>query len=137
MLVATAFESTVAGAALPALLGIASAALLGGLLYAGVVRLDLRRFFGVSGLVLLVFAAGMVGLGVHELIEAAIVPAIVNPLWDINAVLSDSSPVGELLKGLFGYHANPALTEVLAYVTYVAVIGWAFLRARRPAPAHS
>ena len=115
------------------MLGIASAVLLGSLLYAGVVRLNLGQFFRVTNLLLLFFAAGMVGLGVHELIEAGVVPAIVDPVWNLNSILSDKSVLSELLKGLFGYSGNPALTEVLAYTAYLAIIAWALIRARRPA----
>jgi len=53
-----------------------------------------------------------------------------NRLWNINPILSDKSTVGELLKSLFGYNGNPALTETAAYVAYLAVIGW-FLRRRQ------
>lgn len=137
LLVATTFGASPASTAAGALLGIASAVFVGGLLYGGVVKLNLGQFFRVTNVLLLFFAAGMVGLGVHELIEAGVLPAIVDPLWNINAVLSDSSTFGELLKGLFGYRGNPALTEVMAYAGYLVLIGWALTRARRSLALHS
>ncbi len=66
----------------------------------------------------------MVGLGIHELIEGGVLPAIIDPIYNINAFLSDKSAVGELLKSLFGFNGNPALLETLAYLGYLAVVGW-------------
>jgi len=111
-------------------LGLGAAAVIGALLYQGVLRLNLAVFFRVTNILLLLFAAGMIGLAAHELIEAGLLPAVVDPLWNINPILSDKSTVGELLKSLFGYNGNPALTETAAYVAYLAVIGW-FLRRRQ------
>ena len=91
----------------------------------------------MTNVLLLFFAAGMVGLGVHELIEASILPAIIDPVWNLNAVLNDSSAFGEVLKGLFGYHGSPALTEVVAYAAYIGLIGWVMARARRTASTRS
>lgn len=137
LLVATTFEASALGAITAAALGIGSAALLGVLMYMGVVKLDVRQFFRVTNVLLLLFAAGMVGLGVHEFIEAGLLPAIVDPVWNINSLISDSSGVGELLKGLFGYNGNPALTEILAYSAYILLTGWALTRIRRPMAARA
>ena len=46
-----------------------------------------------------------------------------DPVWNINSILSDKSAVGELLKGLLGYNGNPAQTEILACAAHVAIIG--------------
>jgi high-affinity iron transporter len=114
-------------------LGIGAAVVIGALLYQGVLRLNLGAFFRVTNVLLLLFAAGMIGLGAHELIEAGLLPAIVDPLWNINPILSDKSVPGELLKSLFGYNGNPALTEALAYIAYLVGVGWLVLL--RPTPA--
>ncbi|MBM4459449.1 MAG: iron transporter [Chloroflexi bacterium] len=131
LLVATSLQSPALDTLLGAVLGLAGAVLLGVLIYRGVLRLNLRFFFSVTNMILLFFAAGMVGLGVHELIEGGVLPAIVAPVYNINAFLSDKSAVGELLKSLFGYNGNPALIETLAYLGYLATVGWLILRPRR------
>jgi high-affinity iron transporter len=130
LLVATTLGGSIASTALGAALGIGAAALTGVLLYQGVLRLNLGAFFRVTNVLLLFFAAGMVGLGAHELIEAGLLPALVDPIWNINPILSDKSVPGELLKSLFGYNGSPALTEALAYVAYLVGVGW-LLRGRR------
>ena len=101
------------------------------MLFATTRRLNLRNFFQVTNVLLLFFAAGMVAYGVHELIEASWIPPIIENVWDINHIVSDKSEVGSILKALFGYNGNPALTEVLAYLGYFAVIGTIILRNQR------
>lgn len=124
LLVATAVQSSVAATGLGVALGIGAAIVIGALIYQGVLRLNLAIFFRVTNVLLLLFAAGMIGLGAHELIEAGLLPALVDPIWNVNPILSDKSVPGELLKSLFGYNGNPSLTEMLAYVGYLVGIGW-------------
>jgi len=105
-----------------ALLGLISAAFLGWLVFSSTMRLSLRNFFGVTNILLVIFAAGLVGLGVHEFNEAGIIPSVIENVWNINAILSDKSEVGLLLKALVGYNGNPSLTEVGAYVGYLVIL---------------
>ncbi|MGE5602236.1 MAG: FTR1 family iron permease [Nitrososphaerales archaeon] len=107
--------------------GLLLAAGLGYLMFAGSVRLNLKLFFRVTSLLLIVFAAGMLAYGVHELVEAAVLPALVEPVYNISPILSDQAGLGLLLKALFGYNSNPALLETMAYVAYFVVV-WAALR---------
>ena len=58
----------------------------------------------------------------HEFQEAALLPALVEQVWDVNPILDERSGVGALLKALFGYNGNPSLLEVIAYGVYVAVV---------------
>ncbi len=133
LLVATTLQSSLAATGLGVALGIGAAVVIGALLYQGVLHLNLAAFFHVTNVLLLLFAAGMIGLGAHELIEAGLLPALVDPIWNVNPILSDKSIPGELLKSLFGYNGNPALTEALAYVAYLVGVGWIVLL--RPTPA--
>lgn len=110
-----------------ALLGLGTAVLLGWALFATTIRLDLRRFFQVTGALLLLFAAGLVAHGVHEFNEVGWIPAIIEHLWDINYILDEESILGQILKALFGYNGNPSLTEVLAYCGYIAAIAISLL----------
>jgi len=102
-----------------AVLGLGAAVLLGYLVFSTTRRLDLRRFFQVTGVLLLLFAAGLVAHGVHEFNEAGWIPAVIEHVWDINPYLNEKSAPGEILKALFGYNGNPSLTEVLAYLAYL------------------
>jgi high-affinity iron transporter len=119
-----------------ALLGLVAAVTLGYALYASALRLNLHRFFQVTGLLLMLFAAGLVAHAVHELNEVGMIPAIVAPLWDINHVLDENSYLGLVFRALFGYNANPSLSEALAYSAYFVMLGVVLLRMpRRPSRA--
>jgi len=103
-------------------LGLGTAALLGWTLFATTLRLDLRRFFQVTSILLILFAAGLVAHGVHEFNEVGWIPAVVEHVWDVNAILDETSVPGQLLRTLFGYNGNPALTEMIAYFAYLIVV---------------
>ena len=118
-----------------ALLGLLSATILGWVLFTSTIKLSLRGFFVATNILLIIFAAGLVGLGIHEFNEAGIIPSVIENIWDINGVLSDKSEVGLLLKALVGYNGNPSLTEVVAYMSYLAVIiSIGFTQRRKSSP---
>ncbi len=104
------------------LLGLVAAMLVGWLIFATTVRLDVKRFFDVTSVLLLLFAAGLFAHGVHELQEAGLIPVIIEHLWDTNHILDENSTLGSMLKALFGYNGNPSLLEVLAYWGYWVVV---------------
>jgi len=137
-LTAAAFSATPAQTLIGGALGLAVAAALGWLLFAAGRRLDVRAFFRVTGALLILFAAGLLAHGVHELQEAAILPTFVEHVWDINPIVDENSAVGVFLKALFGYNGDPSLLEVVSYIAYFGVVGWALQRKRAlpvaPAP---
>ncbi len=107
-------------------LGLGTAILLGWSLLATAVRLDLRRFFQVTGFLLILFAAGLVAHGIHEFNEISWIPSIVEHVWDVNAFVNEDSVFGQLLKTLFGYNGNPSLTEMIGYFVYILVVAVLF-----------
>ncbi len=104
------------------ILGLGTAILLGWSLFASTVKLDLRRFFQVTGYLLILFAAGLVAHGIHEFNEINWIPSIIEHVWDINMIIDEKSIFGELLKTLFGYNGNPSLTEMIGYFVYLIVV---------------
>ena len=121
-LTASIFATDVLQTAIGAALGLGTAILLGWSIFAAIVRLDLRRFFQVTGFLLILFAAGLVAHSVHEFNEVGLIPSIIEHVWDLNPVVSEDSTFGLFLKALFGYNGNPSLTEVLAYLGYLLAI---------------
>ena len=101
------------------LAGIAAAVLLGYAIFVGSMKIDLKKFFNITSVLLILFAAGLVAHGIHEFEEAGIIPIVVEHVWDINSILNENGLVGSMLKGLFGYNGNPSLIEVLSYIIYV------------------
>ena len=121
-LTATAMASSAQATLFGALSGLVVAGLLGWFIFASTVRLNLSLFFQVTGVMLILFAAGLVAHGVHEFTEIGWLPAVIEHVWDVNSFLPESSTFGQLLSGLFGYNGNPSLAEVLAYIGYFIAI---------------
>lgn len=134
-LTAATFASDPRSTILGSLFGLGVAVLLGWGLFASTLRLDLRRFFQVTGFLLILFAAGLVAHGVHEFNEVGWIPSVVEHVWDVNPILDENSTLGLLLKALFGYNGNPSLTEVLSYAAYFVVISLSLRLIRHPAEA--
>ena len=106
-------------------LGLATIIVISFLVFKSLIRLELSRFFKVTSIILILFAAGLVAHGIHEFNVAGIIPPIIEHVWDINPFLDEKSAVGEFLKVLVGYNGNPSLTEVAGYLIYFAFI-WFF-----------
>jgi high-affinity iron transporter len=117
------------------ILGVGTAALLSWTLFATAVRLDLRRFFQVTGLLLILFAAGLIAHGVHEFNEVGWIPSVIEHVWNLDSVISEASLLGQLLKTLFGYSSAPSLTEMIAYFVYIAVVTGLWRRDTAPVKA--
>ena len=93
-------------------------------------RLSLKRLFQVTSIVLLLFAAGLVSQGIHDFNEAGWIPSVIDPVWNLNSILPDSSVIGQVLKSLFGYEATPSLTSVISYLIYLVSLGLILFRPR-------
>ena len=118
------------------LLGLIAAIVVGWLMFDTSLKLNLRRFFQLTSIILIVFAAGLVGHAIHEFNELGWIPSIVNQLYNFDTIIPESTVVGQFLKALFGYNSTPSLTESIGYVGYFVVT---YLAARwinrRPVPA--
>jgi high-affinity iron transporter len=138
-LTAVNFSAPLVGAEAPILgwlggiLGLIAAAIIGWLMYESAIKLNLRRFFQFTSIVLIFFAAGLVGHAVGELNELGWMPPVIEHVYDLNHLVPDTTLFGQFLKALFGYNANPSLTEMLAYVGYfVVVLGMLWYFNRKP-----
>ena len=136
-LTAAAFTATPAQTVVGGTLGLVVAVMLGWLMFAAGRRLNVRAFFRVTSVLLVLFAAGLLAHGVHELQEAALLPTLVEHVWDMNPILDENAAVGVFLKALFGYNGNPSLIEALTYAGYLVAIafGTRFGSRRRVAAA--
>jgi len=129
-----------------AIIASAAAVVLGLLLMKGIYRLDLNKFFQVTSVILIVFAAGLTGHGVHELIEAGESSGIglgvlgqhafdVNPPRNPDGtypLLHEEGAVGSVLTSLIGYAGSPEWLRVIAYLGYWLTLGtYVFLTHQR------
>lgn len=108
-----------------AVVGAACALALGYLLFVFSVRINLKTIFSVTSILLLLFAAGLVASGVHELQEALLLPIFsFDPLVNLSSVISNSSIVGSILHALFGYTSKPSILELVSWGSYIFFIVW-------------
>jgi high-affinity iron transporter len=130
-LLAARLSSSGIDTTLGALFGLALAVILGWLFFSFSSRLSLQRFFQVTNILLIFFAAGLVGLAVHEFNETGWIPGLVDHVWDFSSVLSEESTLGGILKALFGYQSSPSLSSVLGYHLYLFTLGIKILIPKR------
>mgnify|MGYP002713204562 CR=1 FL=1 len=118
LLAATAFVTDGLTTVIGTLIGLSIAAILGVLVYASTIKLNMRHFFNVTSILLLLFAAGLFMGSIHEFQEAGIIPIIHEHVWNISHILDENSSLGQILKALFGYNSDPSLLEVISYIGY-------------------
>lgn len=121
-----------------AVVGLGGAGLIGWGFYRGSRAIDLRRFFRWTGIALVFIAAGLLSHAVHEFIEVAGIAGVAvigsQTAFDISAVLSQDEGIGQFLRAIFGYSANPEVLTFAVHVAYVVGILALYLRPVRPAP---
>ena len=125
-------------------LGLSIAIILGLGIYKGSFRISMKALFKWTSIFLILFAAGMIAYGIHELQEAGLL--LVGPIevWNINPpllpdgsypLLHENGLIGGMAKALFGYNGNPSALEVVSYLAYLSlafVYLWRKQNATRP-----
>jgi high-affinity iron transporter len=120
------------------LLGLAGGAAVGALVYFGLLAIPLRRLFTVTNWLILLLAAGMASQGAAFLMQANLLPALGNEVWNTSWILSENSALGFLLHVLIGYSAQPAGIQVVFYLATILIILSLMRLLARPAatPSH-
>jgi high-affinity iron transporter len=141
----TTFFLDSAGTILGVVIGTVVVLVLAVLLMRGTYKLDIKKFFGYTSILLIVFSAGLAGYGIHELIEAGEhmgydfgvlgeKPYDINPQVNPDGTypsLHEKGIVGSILKALIGYDGNPEWLRIIVYLGYWLVIGTYVLRSYR------
>ncbi len=102
--------------------GVLSGVLVGFLLYFGLLGIPMRYFFSATNWLMLLLAAGLASQAAGFLIQADVLPAFGNRIWDSSALLSNGSLLGKTLHTLVGYDAQPAGMQLLFYAVTAAAI---------------
>ncbi|MEN9593568.1 MAG: hypothetical protein RLY23_51 [Actinomycetota bacterium] len=125
-----------AASVLGAVMGIGASVVLGWLVYRRSVHIDLSKFFTITGVMLIVIAAGVLSYGLHELAEGGVIPTTATA-FDITSWFDADSWYAALLRGVFGFRPAPNVLEVAAWFAYVIPVTWLFLRGISSAPKAS
>jgi high-affinity iron transporter len=136
---------TSTAAILGAVGGLLGAALIGLGLFGWGIRINLKRFFQVMGVLLLLIVGGLV-ISAFKNLDAALAAistfdarsadlcfsqtsCILGPLvWNGSTILPDCQFPGILLKTLLGYRDHLYLLQILAYVGFLATVGSSYFR---------
>lgn len=102
--------------------GVVCGAAVGAALYFGLLRIPMRHFFTATNWLLILLAAGMASQAAGFLIQADLLPALGNRVWDSSHLLSEESVFGQLLHVLIGYDARPAGVQLVFYVVTATLI---------------
>jgi high-affinity iron transporter len=135
---AFAFQTTGVLWATGAALGVLCSVALSWAIYRMGYRLDFRLFFRWMGLLLLVFAAGLVGDAIQNMQQLGWITFGTAHLWDTGRLLAEDSMVGDMAHAFIGYAQSPTVLQVTLYVIYLALFGaffWRLTRKPQPKPA--
>jgi high-affinity iron transporter len=116
-----AADTTAAGAG--AVLGLLAAVAIGLGLYRGGVRINLTRFFRVTGLILVFVAAGLLATAAHTAHEAGWINSLQGQALDLTWLVQPGTVSGSLLTGMLGLQPSPTVIEVLVYGLYALPMG--------------
>jgi high-affinity iron transporter len=107
-------------------LGIIAASTIGYLLYRRAVKINIRRFFLITGNFLILVAAGVLSYGMHDLQEAGVLPGLNALAFDVSSTISVESWFGTLAKGIFNFSPQTSWLEAIAWTSYTAFAFWLF-----------
>jgi high-affinity iron transporter len=131
------FSTSVTGALIGAVIGLIGALGIAFVIYHLGHRLNLARFFTVIGLLLMVFAAGLLADSVENMQQLGWLPLLSEPMWHSARLLAEDSSFGDVLHSFFGYSDAPTPLQLLVYVGYLAIVSVTFLGLRFRAGARA
>lgn len=108
--------------AIGGILGCASAATLGLLMYAGIIKMPNRYIFKITTIMLSLIAAGMAAQAANLLSASEVITIIQGQVWDSSWLVSQESTIGKVLNVLIGYVENPTGIEMVFYGGTLLVI---------------
>jgi high-affinity iron transporter len=117
--------------AVGALLGLLTAAVLGLLLYRGMVKINLGAFFTWTGAFLVLVAGGVLAYGLGDLQEAGVLPGAGVHAYDISAIIPASSWYGTLAAGILNFNPSPTWLQVIGWLAYLVIVGYFYVRQHR------
>ncbi len=103
-------------------LGLGLAVFLGYAIYNRTVKLDLAKFFTITGVALIIIAAGVLSYGIHEFQELGYLPGVDSFLWDVTPWIAKESLLGSLLGGLVGFDTTTTFVQFIGWSIYLLAV---------------
>jgi len=115
-------------------LGLALAVALGYLIYNRSVKLNLSNFFTITGVALIIVAAGVLSYGIHEFQELGWLPGADTFIWDVTPWIAKESILGSILGGTIGFDTTTSVVQFIAWSAYLVAVLVPYL-SKKSAPA--
>lgn len=109
-------------------LGITSAIIMGYLIYRRSIKVNLKKFFTITGYFLIVVAAGVLSYGIHEFQEIGLLPGDSSLAFNVSQTINEEGWLGAIASGLFNFDPDTTWLQLGAWVVYVGAMVWAFSR---------
>lgn len=103
-------------------LGLICGVALGYTMYFGLLKIPMRHFFTATNALMVLLAAGLASSAALYLVQADVLPALIDPIWDTSGVLSDESIIGKTLHVLIGYSAAPNAMQMIFYAATALIL---------------
>lgn len=116
---ASAFQTSGFDTLVGGLVGLAAAIAVAWVVYVAGVRLQIRTFFKITTVLLVIFAAAILKSGIREFQDVGWLPALVDPIWNTSGIIPADSAVGQVLYTLVGYTPDPSLMQIIGYFGYL------------------
>jgi high-affinity iron transporter len=133
-LLSTSSEADGGQIVLGTLIGLVVASILGAAVYRGSHLFDMRRFFLVTGALIILFAAGLVDRAVLFLQASGDIGTWDNAVYDLTRYrwLTQQTQVGRFLAGIFGWDPRPSIEQVVAYLAFLVPVGYVYFQSKQP-----
>ena len=115
-------------------IGLISAVALGWLLYRRAITINLSKFFTITGVALVVVAAGVLSYGIHEFQELGYLPGADTFIWDVTPWIAKESILGSILGGTIGFDTTTSVVQFIAWAAYLIAVLVPYL-SKKSAPA--
>jgi high-affinity iron transporter len=129
-------DNNATAATIGAFLGIVIAVVIGYGIYRGGVRLNLAKFFKITGIVLVLVAAGLTMTVLHTAHEAGWINVGQATAANLTWLVNPGTILASLLTGVLGLQSQPTVLEAAGWILYavpmLAYVAWP--RPQRPRP---
>ncbi|WP_347307365.1 iron uptake transporter permease EfeU [Corynebacterium sp. SA-MJD20WY100] len=114
-------------------LGIAIAVAVAVAMYFGAIRINLRTFFRVTGILLVIVAAGILRYGLTDLQEAGLLPGLHALAFDVSHIIVPGTALATFIEGIFNLVPAPTALSMVGWAVYLVIALYLFLRPTKKA----